>query len=591
MIRLFPLFISGIHLLLLLIISVLSVYASEGKFALAANSGQAPRDTTRVIEHNKKANAFFPDYPDSVLKYAKVALNISVDIGYTRGICQSFSSLGKAYMLHYNYEEALLTYYKGLDIAKENNLSLEQAQFFVLIGQVAQAQGEYSLALNFNNRALRIFQNFKATSDLAALYNSMGDCYFNMEKHYRALEHYEMAYEQVKRRPGNLPMDLVLFNIGRSHFKLQNFEKALIYLSEVQTISSSEGSSRVVLGNVLNTMGAIFLQSEDIQGAESFFNKALIIALQKNDLELQIGIYENMIDLNFRKNDAASVYQHHRTHRHLKDSIHRTRRKQRVSELMIKYQTQLKESEIEQLSQSKRNQKYIMLGILLIGILLLVIFFQILRHYRAKQKLAESTIERYRIEQEKLKKEIEAKFKEKESVKSQLEAAKHEHDKLMVILRNTSEEKKEILRELETNNVQILKLEQQLEDRNEEYESEQLFFSLKSQLDMLIQGGAKTSKSELKRIRELIGNLIVEHKNKDFFRKLKETYPKLSNEDLRLCAFMRNHFSNAEIAEFLEITQDTLYTRKHRLKRKLELDKDVDIAEFLLEFDDIQLLK
>ena len=70
--------------------------------------------------------------------------------------------------------------------------------------------------------------------------------------------------------------------------------------------------------------------------------------------------------------------------------------------------------------------------------------------------------------------------------------------------------------------------------------------------------------------------------HQDFVHKLQVHHPQISATDSRLCYFIRMGFSNAEIANILNITVNGVEQSKYRLKKKLGLDKDRSVNEYLM---------
>lgn len=132
---------------------------------------------------------------------------------------------------------------------------------------------------------------------------------------------------------------------------------------------------------------------------------------------------------------------------------------------------------------------------------------------------------------------------------------------------------------------QELELERQHEEKKREVENITLFYDLRSQLDKLIQDKTPVARMEIKHIKEMISNLFIDKSNQDFHRALKKEFPKLTFDDLRLCSYLKHRFLNIEIAEFLETSPEAVYTRKSRLRAKLNLQKDDEVSEFLSNYD------
>lgn len=69
--------------------------------------------------------------------------------------------------------------------------------------------------------------------------------------------------------------------------------------------------------------------------------------------------------------------------------------------------------------------------------------------------------------------------------------------------------------------------------------------------------------------------------HQDFVHELHHRHPQISGNDLRLCCFVRMGFSNIEIASILNITVNGVEQSKYRLKKKLELEKDASLNQYI----------
>jgi DNA-binding response OmpR family regulator len=127
-------------------------------------------------------------------------------------------------------------------------------------------------------------------------------------------------------------------------------------------------------------------------------------------------------------------------------------------------------------------------------------------------------------------------------------------------------------------------LETQLNEKKEELNQINLFYDLRSQMDKLLQDKTPIARMEIKHIKEMISNLFIDKSSQEFHKALKAESPKLTFDDLRLCSYLKHRFLNVEIAEFLETSPEAVYTRKSRLRQKLNLEKNQDINDFLSNY-------
>jgi len=162
--------------------------------------------------------------------------------------------------------------------------------------------------------------------------------------------------------------------------------------------------------------------------------------------------------------------------------------------------------------------------------------------------------------------------------------------KTHVDIREKLEEKKAIEKQLighagEEGDESTESLKKQLESRKAELENVTLFYELRTQMDKLILDKSPVARMEIRHIKEMISNLFIDKSNQEFHRSLKHNFPKLTFDDMRLCSYLKQRFLNVEIAEFLETSPEAVYTRKSRLRQKLNLTKNEDITDFLANYE------
>ena len=72
--------------------------------------------------------------------------------------------------------------------------------------------------------------------------------------------------------------------------------------------------------------------------------------------------------------------------------------------------------------------------------------------------------------------------------------------------------------------------------------------------------------------------------NEELFRRLKEKHPDLTPYDLRLCAFIRMNISTKEIATILNISYRGAEVSRYRLRKKMQLPREVNLSSYLSSF-------
>ncbi len=70
--------------------------------------------------------------------------------------------------------------------------------------------------------------------------------------------------------------------------------------------------------------------------------------------------------------------------------------------------------------------------------------------------------------------------------------------------------------------------------------------------------------------------------DKDFFKKIKAKHPSLTPGDLRLCVYLRLNLSSKEIAPLLHISPRSVEIKRYRLRKKMDLEKEVNLSDYIM---------
>ncbi|MFT5257449.1 MAG: AraC family chitin signaling transcriptional activator [Arenicella sp.] len=71
--------------------------------------------------------------------------------------------------------------------------------------------------------------------------------------------------------------------------------------------------------------------------------------------------------------------------------------------------------------------------------------------------------------------------------------------------------------------------------------------------------------------------------DKNFLDKVKEKHPDLTPNDLRLCAYLRLNLSSKEIAPLLNISHRSVEVKRYRLRKKMDLEHNANLTNYILE--------
>lgn len=72
--------------------------------------------------------------------------------------------------------------------------------------------------------------------------------------------------------------------------------------------------------------------------------------------------------------------------------------------------------------------------------------------------------------------------------------------------------------------------------------------------------------------------------HENFFRNLKEYYPDLTPNDLRLCALLRLNLSTKDISNMMNISIRGIEAARYRLRKRLNIPSEQDLTDFMIRF-------
>ena len=149
-----------------------------------------------------------------------------------------------------------------------------------------------------------------------------------------------------------------------------------------------------------------------------------------------------------------------------------------------------------------------------------------------------------------------------------------------------------------------LQLEQQLHFKQREMTAQVLSLARKNELlqnlDEQMENMKKVANPDslfyVKKLRKLIEThlnndqvweqFLISFKevHQNFFQQLTNKFSNLNSTDLRLVSLMKMNLSAKEIASLLNISVLGVKKARYRLRKKLELDSEVNVQDYLLGF-------
>jgi DNA-binding CsgD family transcriptional regulator len=289
---------------------------------------------------------------------------------------------------------------------------------------------------------------------------------------------------------------------------------------------------------------------KDFRQAELQYLEAEHISADLTDKSFSLRSAQHLLDLYKEHGDLDKALTYQEIVTNIRDSIYSWDRRKEVKSLEIQFDVAEKDRQLSLVKKekeiSKRTNYVLAIGLFLIAIVGgAAIYFLRKANKRDRQLLRTKEALVSAIEEQKLLKEKQM-TQDMEFKESQLSALT-----LQMV------QKSELLQELKE------KLEHDKALSNDQ------------SLNKIINKGLNQDKewSDF--------NASFESLNKNFYARLKEAYPEISPNDLKICALIKLNLSIKEMAGILNISPDSVKTARYRLRKKLQLNTEDNLAEFI----------
>lgn len=486
--------------------------------------------------------------PDSALHLARTAIklvdaaNYEYDYRRLQRIAINCSTDTIDYFSTYKAYREQLQFYEKM------NDSINIANTCVTLGTIFSMLGEYQKAIDYQKRADLLYRHLGKNEYVIKNTLNIANCYQELGEHQKSTR----LLKDILKDPVTLQDTAfhleVLASVCTYHENTYEQEK---YTREAYQLSLSYGRKYPILKSHIN-MGAFFLQQAQIDSALSFYRKASDYLKQHENKELLIPVFNGMSNCFQAKKQWDSAFIYLNTARYYEDSF-----KSNMLPQMYRMENRIAIDGYEN-TLRKQQEEANMHRLILIQILVLVILSAIFICYLL-------WIQRRKVLMKKRMKELENKELstrlENEELRHrlELEAKDRELTSNAIILT----EKNKVLKDL-TNRI------------NSRKEAGDIAPATALELRSRISACSGNEDSEWQNFR-----VHFEQVHPNFFCQLKENYPSLTENELRLCAYLRTGMERKQIATMLSIQPDTVKKNCVRMRKKFPLRTEDSLEDFL----------
>jgi len=569
-----------------------------------------------------------------LLELASEAKRRSEAIGYELGVAHSLSISSWGDVMQGNYDKAIHDATLALKELEKISLRLHKRSASLAVVQKCRAdalhnigtahwgRGSFQEGIPFFEEAIKLHQRDKRFSAQAASINNLALLYFNLRDYKKSLELHQEALALRRAYGTELEVTSSLSNIGTIYDRLGDFTTALENYQRALTACEKSNYPHLICTSLMN-IGTLHAEMHDYDDAIRYYQRALSVARQSQDKHSEGNILGNIslsMIYSHRADEAMPfIEEGHLLAKQIGDKsgqVHAIyNRIQALSELN-KHQDALgyTDEALELLEQT--GDKYYKTVLLYKrGELLLALDAprQKIKHtldeafdlatthgfsdssykiHFALATLAERDgnwseavhhlkeghrIERDLFNEKKINQirnlqiafEVEKAQREAELARLKAEQLQVEVDRKAKELTTLSlylTQKNELFNELKT---RLLQTQEGLrKDKTERL----------NELISIVESGAK-SENDWKQFEKQFLEL-----NPEFLSKLSAAYPTLTPQELRTCMLLKLGFSSKQISAFFYCTIRNAETLRYRVRKKLGLNADMNLATFLAQF-------
>ena len=475
------------------------------------------------------------------------------------------TALGSIYEEMGLWARAMNLYFDVLEMREFSHRDDSYGSVLNNIGNVYFKQGYYDKAHVYYDSAIAFNIRKGEKKELINNYNNLAGLYYMEGDYARTLMALNQALAQIDKEKEPDMYYLVWQNMavvynqqGKKAVAMDLVKEALSYqeathrnLDKVQTYLLLATLYPYNSDSALHYMEAALAQAREVQN-----RAAEIRALQAlyswhkeaRDYRIAVDLLERSVRLQDSLEEMAN--------RMKIESIEATNAMERENSAK---DLALQQMEIERLQSQKQEVLLIAVAFCLV-IVLGVMYYR----YRLQKKLKHESDELVVYKQALFDKEKEMMAQREKELRDSLELKNKElTSKVLHLIRN-NEFIVDINREL-----QQLLLELNPKDTAKKEHIREMLVKLRDQ-------GNEGTYAEFK--------YYFEQVHQSFYENLQKTYPALTYKDVRLCSFLKSGLSSKEIASITFKEVRSVESARNRLRKKMNLDADVNLIEFFARF-------
>ena len=462
----------------------------------------------------------------------------------------------------------------------------EQVQILIYLGRSFFADGDYDKAMSIYTNALDIAEKNKLNNLTGYTYSYIGDLYGEKFMRTEAIKRYKAAAECFKKENNTDSYACALRDVGREYACIDSLSRALKILTIADSVARNTKNIEVT-ASIDNALGNIYAMQNKYDKAEEYFLKALVGRETMPDYMALIDLYIASGAINKAKELLSKIpqdnpkytysikylyYQIYNEEKNYKEALTNLKEYIEITDSIIYADNQSKilniESKYNHLKISKevdrlkiKQQSYIIVLVICIGILLLIIIGYLLYRKKAKEKIQRQQEELNRIKTDLLYVSLELEKKKRllDTFKEKNESYDEMQEEISLLTTNYKQLQSKIL-ENSPLHKELIHLANQNKPRNNK--------------PLIADKQWKLIADEITYIYPNLRKYIYSR------------CPNLPEQDFWYCCLYISGFDTNTEAKLLNITVDSVRKKRLRLRQKLNIilpDNNATLYDYLIE--------
>ncbi|GGD49561.1 hypothetical protein GCM10011514_12150 [Emticicia aquatilis] len=306
-------------------------------------------------------------YEKSLMAVEKYKLNNYLREAALGNIALAHRNLG-------NKDKAMEWALKAIELQEKNNFPLKflDAGPYGLVSGVLKAYKKPLEAIKYTLKALEIVTKKEDLQGMGIQENKLGNLYDDMGKEKEALSHYLKGLDYAKKANYLLLQTDLLSNVGRTYANLGQPKKGEPFLLENEKLCR-QLESAVGLQTATGILGEFYLEQKDYPKAEKYLNEAYQLNNKVEDIDDKLYATEILSSFYSKTNNFKKAYNLLKEYNALKDSSAKIESEELSRDLLAKYETEKKETQIKLLNEESKSANFQKNAYLIGGILIILL--------------------------------------------------------------------------------------------------------------------------------------------------------------------------------------------------------------------------